>query len=722
MNKISVPKLPKRIQGLNELAYNLWWSWHPEARHLFKSLDRAQWKSTLHNPVKLLNHIAPFRLASAAADKDFLKRYDQVMSSYKQYMLSPDYQMGFSADSHLVAYFSMEFAIHSSLPIYAGGLGVLAGDYCKEASDIGLPLVGVGFMYPQGYFQQHITEDGWQQEKYTQINFADTPITPILDAGKTPLKIKVELESRIVYVAVWQVNVGKTRLYLLDTHLEENSPTDRELTARLYGGNGEIRLQQEIILGIGGVRMLRALQIYPSAWHANEGHASFMMLERCRERVQAGESFIEAQKKVQAATVFTTHTPVPAGNDAFPQSLVETYFQGYWNYLGLDRNNFLALGTQPCDGYSFNMTVLGMRMANFRNGVSELHGAVCRRMWHGLWPEVEETEVPVTSITNGIHVPTWISPQMSQLYDKYLEPGWTTEQDKQATWDNIKQIPHAEMWENRRRLKSKLADAIREGARQCWTRNRGSSGQAIAMGALFDPDILTIGFCRRFTEYKRAWLVLRDINRLKRILCNETCPVQIVFAGKAHPNDDGGKRLIRQVFNYARDPEMLGRIIFVEDYDLHKARYLVHGVDLWLNTPRPLQEASGTSGMKTALNGVLNLSVLDGWWYEGYNGANGWAVHTKEPEGNLGPDDSDADEIYSLLENTIVPLYYDRDRSGVPQGWVRMLKEAIRSCAPAFSARRMLKDYIEQMYIPAISAGEIDSFNAADTESSKTRV
>jgi glycogen phosphorylase len=706
MNNLSAQKLPKRILGLNELAYNLWWSWHPEARHLFKSLDRSLWKSTSHNPVKLLNRIAPHRLTAASEDKEFLEKYDSVINNFNREFLSPAYRTGFPDDRpHLVAYFSMEFALHSSLPIYAGGLGVLAGDYCKEASDLGLPMVCIGFMYPQGYFQQHISEDGWQQERYSQVDFAETPITPVLNTNNQPLRIKVELDSRSVDVAVWQVKIGKTRLYLLDTRLEENSAPDRELTARLYSGNGEFRLQQEIILGMGGVRVLRALQIQPSIWHANEGHTSFMMMERCREQLLNGDSFPDALRKIRQTTVFTTHTPVPAGNDAFPHILIEKYLHNYWKSMGLDRNTFLALGTQPSDGSSFNMTVLGLKTADYRNGVSQLHGAVCRRMWHGLWPELEEKDVPIGSITNGIHVPTWVSPQMSQLYTRYMGPDWTKEHDNQAIWENVKDIPDAEMWKGRQWLKSKLAEAIRDSARQCWIQERGSPSQALAMGALYDPEVLTIGFCRRFTDYKRAWLILKDIERLKRLVCNDNRPVQIVFAGKAHPNDDGGKRLIQQVFNNARDSSFKGRIIYVEDYDLHKARYLVHGVDLWLNTPRPTQEASGTSGMKAALNGVLHLSVYDGWWCEGYNGANGWAIHTGEVSGH-DEDQSDAEELYSLLENTIVPIYYDRDRNGIPHGWIRVVKEAIRSCAPSFSARRMLKDYIEQSYIPAVSAEE----------------
>ncbi len=697
-------RLPKRIAGLQELAFNMWWSWHPEAQYLFKSLDRMLWKNTSHNPVRFLNQIPAFRLVAASEDKAFMEQYDSVMSGFKHCILIPPDQerAGFRPGSpQLVAYFSMEFALHHSLPIYAGGLGVLAGDYCKEASDLGIPMVGVGFMYPQGYFKQQINDQGWQQENYLPVNYAEIPIAPVLNSFGQPVKIEVDLDSRSVKVAVWRVNVGNTSLYLMDTHLPENSPADRELTARLYGGNSEIRLQQEIILGIGGVRILRALKIQPAVWHANEGHSSFMMLERCREVLQKGGNIADIMRRVQETTVFTTHTPVAAGNDAFPHTMVEKYFRGYWNSLGLDLGTFLALGTQPADESSFNMTVLGMKMSLYRNGVSRLHGTVCRRMWQGLWPEAPEKEVPITSITNGIHVPTWIASSMSRLYSRYLGQDWLACQDKASVWEKVKEIPDAEIWEIRRWLKNKLADAVRDNARQCWIRDRNSPVQTIAMGSLFNAEILTIGFCRRFTDYKRPWLILKDIERLKHILCHEAYPVQIIFTGKAHPNDDGGKRLIQQVYNYAKDPAFMGRISFLEDYDLHKARYLVHGVDVWLNTPRPELEASGTSGMKAAINGVLHLSVLDGWWYEGYNGANGWAVHGGDATSTCGGDDSDADELYRLLENTVAPLYYKSDRAGVPHGWIQMIKESVRSCAPTFSARRMLKDYLEQMYIPA---------------------
>ncbi len=708
-SSLSAQKLPKRIVGLNELAYNLWWSWHNEARGLFKVLDRPLWKATCHNPVKLLQQIAPYRLVAAAEDPDFLKKYDAVMKDFRTAM--SDAQTWCSTrhpqlKQHIIAYFSMEFALHSSLPIYAGGLGILAGDYCKEASDLGLPMVGVGFMYPQGYFFQRIADDGWQQEVYRQLSFGESPTAPALDARKQPVKVKVDIDSRSVAIAVWQVNVGQVKLYLLDTDLEENCPADRQLSARLYSGDAEARIQQEIVLGIGGVRILRALGVNPTIWHANEGHAGFMMLERCREWREKGLDFPEALSRVQATSIFTTHTPVPAGNDAFPHNLMDKYFSRYWNSLGLDRDAFLNLGALEPGSTHFNMTVLGLRAAQQRNGVSQLHGAVCRRMWHGLWPDLKEKDVPITSITNGVHVSTWVAPQMARLYEKYLAPDWLDRHDDPTLWEQVATIPDEEIWEAHHWLKSKLINSIQDRSRQRWSRDRGTPLQVLALGALLDAEALTIGFSRRFTPYKRASLILYDVNRLKRILQNDLRPIQLIFAGKAHPNDHHGKCLIQQVYNIARDPAFGGRIAFLEDYDMHIARYLGHGVDIWLNTPRPLQEASATSGMKAALNGVPHLSVLDGWWYEGYNGSNGWAIHHDVENCDGDSDKADAEELYQLLESKIIPLYYERDINGVPHGWLEVVKQTIRSNAPTFSARRMLKEYTEQLYLPAAQASE----------------
>jgi starch phosphorylase len=707
----SISNLPKRISGLNKLAYNLWWSWHIEARELFNILDRPLWKATGHNPVKLLQRISHNQLTSAAKNPAFLKKYDLVMSNFKNDISASNtwFEVHYpNLAKHTIAYFSLEFAIHNSLPIYAGGLGILAGDYCKEASDLGLPMIGVGFMYPEGYFRQRISADGWQEEIYDQLSFDESPIIPVLNARGETIKVSVPLDNRTVKVALWQVNVGRVKLYLLDTNIEDNHPADRQLSDRLYVGEREMRLEQEIIIGIGGVRVLRALGIEPAIWHANEGHVAFMMLERIREQVEKGLDFNEAVKQVKATTTFTTHTPVPAGNEVFSIDLIEKYFHSYWTSLRIDRETLLNLGTYDSDKTGFNMTVLALRLADQHNGVSQIHGKVCRHMWHTLWPKIEEKDVPITSITNGIHVPTWITPQMSRLYDKHLAPDWLKRHDDPALWERVLDIPDEEIWAARRWLKSKLISAVNDMVRKRWSEDTIQPVQAIAMGAFLDTEALTIGFGRRFTDYKRNTLILHDINRLKRMLSSQLQPVQIIFAGKAHPYDISGKYLIQEIYKVAMDPEIGGRIAFVENYDMHRARYLVQGVDVWLNTPQPIREASGTSGMKAALNGVLHLSILDGWWYEGYNGANGWAINPIHHNGNAldSPEQnaSNAEELYSILENKIIPLYYERDIYGMPHGWISLVKEAIRSIAPLFSARRMTKEYTDQMYIKAAQA------------------
>jgi starch phosphorylase len=690
---------PERIGRLEELAHNLWWSWHPQARELFRALDYPLWRSGGHNPVKQLHDISPDKLQAAANDPTFFTLYDSVMSAFDADMSGGN--TWFAANyPHLlggpVAYFSMEFAIHNSLPIYAGGLGILVGDSCKEASDLGLPLVGVGFMYPHGYFLQRISAEGWQEEIYRQLNFDEIPINPV--QGRRPLA-QVELDNRSLSIAVWQVRVGRANIYLLDTDIDENAPPDRQISARLYVADRERRMQQEIVLGIGGVRVLRALGIKPSVWHANEGHTAFMMLERIREEVKKGAPFVEAVQRVRATTVFTTHTPVAAGHDVFPVEIVERYLHSYWEPLGLSQDQFLGLGRGASSDQTFNMTMLGLNLADHRNAVSQLHGEITRKMWHGLWPEVQEGEVPISHVTNGIHVPTWIAPELRQLYEKYLGQDWVQRQDDPSLWQHVLDIPDDELWPLRKLLKRKLRAAILERAQKRWAEGEATPQQVLAIGALLDPDVLTIGFVRRFTEYKRPALIFHDKARLERIVKDRWRPVQIIFAGKSHPADFPSKFLLKQVYTLATEREFQGRIAFIEDYDMHMARYLVHGVDLWLNTPRHLQEACGTSGMKAALNGVLHFSIRDGWWHEGYNGANGWIIgDSVEMPDPAEEDKADAEAIYRLLEEEIVPLYYERDRSGVPRGWVRLVKEAIRSVVPVFCARRMLKEYTERFY------------------------
>jgi starch phosphorylase len=703
---VSGPKIPERIARLNELAKNLWWSWHPEARDVFRALDYQLWRLSGHNPVRQLLQMDYEKLKAAAKDPAFLTLYDSVMATFDADMLVTKSWFSVTYPGQLsgpIAYFSAEFAIHSSLPIYAGGLGILAGDICKEANDLGLPFIGLGFMYPQGYFHQHISAEGWQEEIYQQLNFGETPINPCpWPEGCGPL-IPVQIGDKTIYIGAWQVQLGRVKLYLMETNVEENSMLDRQLSARLYTADREQRIQQEIILGIGGVRLLRALGVEPSIWHANEGHTAFMMLERIREEVEDGASFIEATDRIKSNTVFTTHTPVPAGHDVFPIELIDKYFHDYWGSLGTDRETFLRLGQHDgSDTQAFNMTVLALKLADQRTAVSQLHGTVTRKMWHVLWPNVKEEEVPITHITNGVHVLTWIAPEMSRLYIEYLGRNIAQEYDDPSLLQPVRDIPDDELWEVRRTLKRKLIEIILERAQERWASKEANAQQILAMGALLDSDPLTIGFVRRFTEYKRPALIFRDIERLKRIVKDNWRPVQIIFAGKSHPADFPSKYLLQQVFSLATDRDFQGRIAFIEDYDMHMARYLVQGIDLWLNTPRRLQEACGTSGMKAAINGALNFSVRDGWWHEGYNGANGWAIGEEQaPADPEAEDRTDAEAIYNLLEKQIVPLYYERDGKGIPHGWIRMVKEAIGSIVPYFSARRTLKEYIDQMYMPA---------------------
>jgi starch phosphorylase len=695
------PQIPERIQRLEELAYNLKWSWDYRARLLFKRLDPQLWKNTQHNAVKLLHDIDTARLADAAEDPDFLREYEVTMKSLDRLGRGdkwfPHEFPGLAKPP--IAYFSAEFGLHTSLPIYSGGLGILAGDHCKESSDLGIPLVGVGFVYPQGYFHQRIQADGWQEDIYELLERKQSPIEFASADREEPFLVELNVGSWKVYVVVWRVNLGSVPLYLMDTDVPENAPGDRELSARLYGGDKEHRVRQEIVLGIGGVRVFRALGIQPSAWHANEGHTSFMMIERVRELVQAGNSFAEAAEQVCMTSIFTTHTPVPAGHDAFPLPMMEKHFAGYWDELGITKQAFMELGRF---GDSFNMTVLALRMANWRNAVSHLHGRVTRRMWQVVWPDTPQDQIPITAVTNGVHAPTWIAPELGLLFEHYLGPEWVEKHDDIAFWSRVMDIPDEEFWEVRLMLKRKFLAFARERARARWSEDRVDSRQVIAMGTLLDPDALTIGFARRFTGYKRAAMIFHDLNRIRALLLDKWRPVQIVFAGKAHPADEHGKHLIHQIYSLACDNGMAGHVAFIENYEMHSAHFLTQGVDVWLNNPRPPLEACGTSGQKAGMNGVLNVSVLDGWWYEGYNGNNGWAIGDPPEDLDVHYDDgADADALYRLLEQQIIPLYYDHDQNGLPHGWIQMAKESIRSIVPRFSARRMLKEYASRMYVPA---------------------
>ena len=703
-------KIPSRIARLEELAYNFWWSWHREARDLFKMLDYPLWRSTGHNPVKILEDVSQGRLEELAADPLFLRHYDAVVMALDTdlkngHLWFPAHHPGLL--NRPIAYFSAEFGIHQSLPTYAGGLGVLAGDHCKEASDLGLPFVAVGFLYEMGYFRQRITPDGWQEAIYPRFKPEEVAVREVLCNDGTCLFVPVEVGDRTVQLQVWHVQVGRVRLYLMDADHERNAPWDRELTARLYGGDQEMRIQQEIVLGIGGVRVLRALGVDPAVFHLNEGHCSFLVLERARELVEAGHTFDQACQAVRETSVFTTHTPVPAGHDVFSYNLIEKYFHAYWPRLGLTREQFLELGSNTVGSSGFNMTVLALHTCGQCNGVSRLHGDVARRMFQPMWPDRPVDQVPITHVTNGIHVPAWIGEAMNKIYRKYLGPDWIARHDEPALWERIVDVPDEELWVAHLHLKRKLMAMIRERARQRHIEEGLHPEQILCTGTFLDPDALIIGFARRFATYKRAMLIFRDLERLKRLLHDPYRPVQFIFSGKAHPADEGGKRLIQQVYQVARDPAFGGRIAFVEDYDLHVARYLVQGVDVWLNTPHRPYEASGTSGQKAALNGIPSLSILDGWWAEGYNGANGWAIdpaqHYEDP---AAQDAADAEALYRLLENEVVPLFYKRDAGDVPRGWVHVMKEAIRTVVPVFCTRRMVKEYTERFYVPAAEHGD----------------
>jgi starch phosphorylase len=706
--------IPPRLHRLPELASDLWWVWNQNAREVFRALDYDLWRATAHNPVRLLRTINPDRLTAMAQDPVFLQLYDTCIKALDRARTGEGswwYQRhGNSRNNRPIAYFSAEFALHQSLPIYAGGLGVLAGDHCKEASDLGVPLIAVGFMYPQGYFHQSVSSEGWQEERYRKLDWQDAPIEPALMPDGKPCVIAVPLGTRTVLVSVWHVRLGHTQIYLLDTDLEENAPWDRELSARLYGGDRETRIQQEIVLGIGGVRAVRALGIDPAVWHLNEGHAGFVVLQRIHEFLEHGHSFASALAEVRRSTVFTTHTPVPAGHDAFPFHLVETHLAGCWGRLGDHREDFLSLGRYDNGtGTMFNMTALALRAADSVNAVSRLHGEVTREMWQPLFPGVEKDKVPVTSITNGVHMLTWLSGDLSKLFDRYLDSHWRDRMDDPITWERILAIPDAELWKLRESLRGYLLAFMRERIRERWMAERVSAGRVVAGGPVFAPQNLTIGFARRFATYKRAELIFHDPNRLARILNAPGREVQIVFAGKAHPADDGGKRALQNVYRRAVDPMFGGRIAFVDDYDLHVAHYLVQGCDVWLNNPRKPLEASGTSGMKASANGVINVSIGDGWWAEGYEGTNGWLIDPGVTHDNHDAQDAaDADALYRLLEEQIVPCFYERDESGVPRRWIGMIKDAIRTVAPRFGTRRMVKEYVERMYEPAILAADHD--------------
>jgi starch phosphorylase len=702
--------LPRRIEGLTRVAHNLWWVWNQDGQQLFKFIDPLLWDLVSHNPVAFLRQVERPRLNNAASLPAYLELYDRTLARMGAYLAQKDtwfHKTYPRVTDKTIAYFSFEFGLHESLPVYAGGLGILSGDHLKEASDLGLPLLGIGFIYDKGYFIQHITEDGWQETRNALIDYKQLPLVSLMDENRKPLTISVDLPGRKVYARIWEMEVGRVHLYLLDTNVEPNAPADRQLTERLYSNDLEVRISQEILLGMGGVRALRLLGYDPAVWHMNEGHSAFLAVERLREKVKAGVDFKAAWDEVKASNVFTTHTPVPAGNDQFPLWLIDKYFGNVWQELGLTHDQFVDLGRQAQSwGESFVMPVLALKLSKRANAVSELHGFVSRRMWNFLWPERQEEDVPIRYVTNGVHTSSWLARRMGLLFYKYIGEDWVDKIDDPVAWNGVLDISDEDLWAVRRHLKNKLVNFANERTRLQWQNGQLAASQVVAGGLFMEPYSLTIGFARRFATYKRANLIFREFDRLMALITDAHRPVQIVFAGKAHPADEPGKLLIQQVYRAVKDSRSAGRLVFLEDYDINVARYLVQGVDVWMNTPRRPNEASGTSGMKAALNGVLNFSVLDGWWREGYNGKNGWAIG-KDME-YTNPEEQDADDaqsLYDTLEKTIVPLYYERNQHKIPVEWLKIVREDLRTLVPQFSLRRMLKEYNNDFYLPAMRKG-----------------
>ncbi len=702
-----LPALPESLNELEGLTKNLYWSWNPQFIELFKRIDPARWAECGHNPVKLLGNVAQPGLEALSQNESFREELHRIREALGSYLNGSTWFQkvcGNAADV-LIAYFSAEFGLHECLPIYAGGLGILAGDHLKSASDLGIPLVGVGLMYQKGYFRQRLNIDGWQQEEYAENDVFNMPAELVRKSSGRPLTIAVEYPGRTVQAQVWSIAVGRLKLYLLDTNIPANSPGDRMITSSLYGGDRELRMRQEILLGIGGLKALNAMDINPTVCHMNEGHAAFMALERIRQlRSTTNMTFEEAVEATRSGNVFTTHTIVKAGLDEFEVDLMDKYFGGYFPHLGINRRQFLALGRMlpDDDNEPFKMPVLAIKLSSYLNGVSKLHGKKSREVWGSLWPGLPEREVPIISITNGIHLKTWLSHEVSALYDRYLGPTWSHTVFDKSVWDQVHQIPDEELWSAHQRCKEQLIVFARKRLMGQMQRRGTCQGELRQAEEVLDPEALTIGFARRFVAYKRGDLLLRDMERLTRLVNNTERPVQIIFAGKAHPKDNSGKEIIRHILHCSAQPQVRRRILFLEDYDIDIARFLVRGVDVWLNNPRPPMEASGTSGMKAAVNGVLNVSTKDGWWCEGYIPDGGWTIGAgeeyKDPEYQ---DTIESQALYSLLENDVAPLFFQRSADNLPRAWIQRMKACIQRVAPRFTTHRMLAEYTRRFYCPA---------------------
>ena len=705
-----IPRLPSELEPLREMVYNLWWTWEPQARRLFRFLDVPLWDATNHNPLRMLQTCRQARLTEVAENEHFLKDLQSVYSRFRAYMERQDTYGKIRRETtplqNPVAYFSAEYGFHESFPNYSGGLGILSGDHCKSASDLNLNFVAVGLLYRDGYFKQQINKDGWQEAVKLNQNFHHLPVQEV-EVDGAPLKITVTFPGREVQAKVWRLAVGRINLYLLDTMLPENAAEDQIITAQLYGGDQEFRVRQEIVLGMGGFRALRAMGIHPQVYHMNEGHSAFLGLERVREYVRnEGLDFNSALQVVAASSIFTTHTPVPAGNDAFSKELMAKYFSDYPPQVGIPLERLFALGQATVDPENtFSMTILALRTSRFANGVSKLHGEVSRGLWKNVWKDVPEKEVPITSITNGVHIKTWAAGEFHDLYSKYLGKDWEDQLTNTDFWRGVIDIPDDALWNLHQTLKQRTIDFLRERIHAQRTRNGEAPEEIRHANRLLNSEVLTLGFARRFATYKRGTLLFRDPERLLKLVTNREHPVQFVFAGKSHPADEGGKKLIQEVYQYSRDPRFEGRIVFVEDYDTNVGRRLSQGVDLWLNTPlRPL-EASGTSGMKLPPNGGLNFSVLDGWWLESWNGKNGWAIGPEITKGTEAQQDHvDIHSIYQVLENQIIPLYYAKPDGLLPLAWIQLMRESMRTILPVFNTHRMVSEYNERLYEPAAAA------------------
>ena len=714
-NKITVnPQLPKNINRLQEIANNLWWSWNSEFLRLFKSIDNDLWETVDKNPVKFLKRVSQERIEMASNDDKFVKEYNKVVKNFDDYMTSKDtwFNKKYPENKNdLIAYFSAEYGLDEILPIYSGGLGILSGDHLKSASDLGIPLVGVGLLYKNGYFNQKIEGYGIQTSEYNNIDLENLPINPVKDEKGQDLIIYVKFPKRRLYLKVWQINVGRVKLYLLDSDIDNNNPEDRDVTLRLYGGDQEMRIRQEIVLGMSGVELLKVLGLTPTIYHMNEGHSAFLTFELMKNTVEEKQvSFEVAKDIVSAKTVFTTHTPVPAGNDIFPIDLIDKYFKGFWDYLGTDRETFLRLGMKPTDNLDncFNMGILALKIAGKKNGVSKLHGEVSRELFGEVWPNIAANESPITYVTNGIHTCSWLAPKLKDLYNEYLTtpatPYWQDKIYLDETWKRIKNIPNDKLWAVHLERKQKLVEVIKENTIKRLRRAGVSYDEVKEIVSNLDVNDLIIGFARRFATYKRATLIFNDIERITQILNDSERPVKLVFAGKAHPADRQGQDLIKYIHELSMKPQFKGKIFLLENYNIAMSRYLVSGVDVWLNTPRRPMEASGTSGQKASVNGVINFSVLDGWWAEGYDQTNGWSIGTNQEYSSYQEQDiADSESIYRTLENKIIPMFYDKNEQGISDRWVETMKNSIITTGGKYSTARMLVDYTNKLYMPLIN-------------------